>query len=522
MRQILSKPEHQRLISDSFSGAIEIKRFDENATVWFYKYRFGKTPAADRLIRVFEMKRKRVDLSGDPEAGAVSGTAKSWAWLVVFRSIAAITSDEAPQGYADALDTMIQTSIPEELEPPSSSSSGTETYADGAADTGAVLQDRVVLADEPEDWAEQSPEDSELAETLRRLAQQREPTNTGGDDPAPPPLPPRNKAGSASSRPASISSSSVVSTASAASPAPAPTLFISDTTAPARPQNLNSSSSSTSIKSTGAPPAAPNAPASSRLPALMGRTSSPAGGEKEKAAVKGDAGHPLEDTLRVHLYGYLVESIPDDLQACVVTMLTQYSSKSIQRLESSWDVCRQLKISIEELASLSSLPAEETGEDGSPTPSNRRLSRLRQSHVGEDEGKLSAPEKGQRIEKLKSLASGAGKKAYAWWAGKSSAQSSTIGNAVAAGAVIPSSFGVDAKAPRQTDSSSAHAVMFDDADSDDDGSGEVDYEEEEGGHGLPKEALRRSRVTRLLRRAAEKVRPPDEVETVSIYIPCSR
>lgn len=530
--QILSKPEHQRLVTDAFSGAIEIKRFDENSTVWFYKYRFGKTGAADRIIKVFELRRKRVDLGAQSESQANLGSTStkpggSTAWLVVYRSIAGITPDEEPQGLPERLDAILTTNPLDEPEhslpslPVPEPAEGDDLSLKGERDSPG---DDVSLA--PLDEWPESAEDKELAESLRSFASQSSLKETPGTSPMTLPA-------KADGPPAMALPLSTVATASAnlpvstSTPPATPSLTFSDLSSGALkgPQSLNQSSSSTSITSASgsSKPAVAQAPTgtSSRLPSLM--RSSTAGAEKTAVAVKGDGGFPLEEHLRVHLYGYLVESVPDDPHASVVTMLTQYSSKSIARLESSWDICRQLKISIEELASLSSLPGEEGAEE---TTSGAVLRKSVRHPSGPDDGenKSATSERGQRMEKLKTLAAGAGKKAYSWWSGKSSGQSSTIGNAVAAGAVISSTFDAadnTLSSSKLLDPSQTQTVLFDD-DSEDDGASEHDYrsgDEEDGGGTLPKEAQKRSRMTRFLRKATEKVhrQADDAGEVASIH-----
>lgn len=515
--QILSKPEHQRLITDSFSGAIEIKRFDENSTVWFYKYRFGKTPTADRLIKVLEFRRKRISLSQDSETNMSDSTVKGAAsrpvaWMVVYRSISSITPDEEPQGIAESLE-----SIP----PPV----GGDDFGDVTrpqrdvedASQSRIDQDfGVEEAAQPstDDWAE-SLEDRELAESLRAFASQSSLTKSEisplvsiAKGEAPPVLP------------------LVPGIAVAPTPPATPAVGPGDSVPqqiplPKAPQPLNQSSSASSMSSNSGRGTGSPAPAGSRLPSIIGRAA--AGGADKGTVVKGDGGFPLDDPLHVHVYGYFVESIPDDPHGCNVTMLTQYSSKSIQRLESSWDIGRQLKNSIEELATLSSaLPNDGAGDDPALQTVARRNRSGRPLSGADEEGKAPSTS-GQRMDRLKSLASDAGKKAYSWWSGKSGSQSSTIGNAVAAGAVISSTF----ESPDNTlssskllaDSAHVHTVAFDDLDSDDDGTSEYDYRSDDDGGTLPKEAMRRTRVGRLLmRKAADKtgsLRPPEEAGEVA-------
>ena len=54
-----------------------------------------------------------------------------------------------------------------------------------------------------------------------------------------------------------------------------------------------------------------------------------------------------ETTGNVHIFGYLIESIPGE-SACTVTVISQFDPR-LQRLEVNWNMCRLIKVFIEEL-----------------------------------------------------------------------------------------------------------------------------------------------------------------------------
>jgi hypothetical protein len=58
----------------------------------------------------------------------------------------------------------------------------------------------------------------------------------------------------------------------------------------------------------------------------------------------------LESSGTVFIYGYLIESNPNDSSSCNVTVLSQYGSAGLQRLEVNWNRCMKTKMFIEELA----------------------------------------------------------------------------------------------------------------------------------------------------------------------------
>ena len=317
--QVLSNLEHNRHVEDTYAESVSLEKFDANRSIRKIKYITGRQQ--ERFLYVAEIKQKIPMASGD-------------GYLVVYRSVKPPVSIGSAGTLAETL-----------FAAPSSSTA----LSAGTASTAAISP----TVDNDEGSTTTPPS------TVQRVSASSSPRNSVSSIAVSSNRPMSPKTFSRAAPASGIVAQTVVAElANAASNGGMTASASTKITTSATTKAKTALNPETSLQKS----ASPLGP-SPRTP-VLGGPSSPAAPSISAAASHDDANSPLiqatssnaipESIGFVHLLAYFVENVHHG-NSSMVTILSQYGTQSLQRLDVNWNRCQRTKLFVEELANWTSM-----------------------------------------------------------------------------------------------------------------------------------------------------------------------